>query len=603
MTARRPTAAVDSVDVPFAVHPIGVVRSPFRAHVGTPRQPGVAPIADGEIVLRAGLQNCLKDLKGFSHLWVLFWCNFSRGWNAQVVPPRDTVKRGLFATRSPHRPNPIGLSVVQLLDVRGTRLRVRGLDMLEGTPVLDLKPYVRYADLRPEATDGWLAQLPPEPLPDHRDWQASGAKAPRTRRRAPTLLLLGTLLAGATSQGCAPDPSARAPAGNAPAIVRGPEPGQATIAADATTIEGDGVLDAWIAPPNKGDEAGALPWFQQAVAQRGAFRSRSAVRAFEKALELDPAHLGALVEYGFLLLEPGAEQNYGLALLQFRRAQQVVDGQLHAIVGEGVARAALNDVARAEPLLRRALAELPENAVGRRAWAAIALGDVCANDGRQDEALALYAKASGDAIPQLQRGGALVRLADLQAQLDRPVDALATVRRALTVDPENVRAHYLLSQLLTRSGDAEGGAKEARIHEQLRALRDHLSTRYVNDAARRTALWRELAAAWPEHRRLLHSLVRDQLEGGDFAGAKVTAAEIEARDGASAEVHWLSARALAGSGDLDGAKKRADALQQLDPAVPPGVLRTVLDDWRRGNPETVDATAFDRALRAWLGGA
>lgn len=603
MTARRPTAAPDSADATFAVHPIGVVRSPFRVHVGTPRQPGVAPIADGEIVLRAGLQNCLKDLKGFSHLWVLFWCNFSRGWNAQVVPPRDTVKRGLFATRSPHRPNPIGLSVVQLLDVRGTRLRVRGLDMLEGTPVLDLKPYVRYADSRPDASDGWLAELPPEPLPDHRDWQATPSNAKRSRRALPALLLATTLLGSALLPGCAPDAPSKATESTTAPPLAGPAPGQATIAADATTIEGDGVLDAWIAPPSKGDEAGALPWFQQAIAQRGAFRSRSAVRAFEKALELDPAHLGALVEYGFLLLEPGAEQNFGLALLQFRRAQLVVEGQLHAMVGEGVARAALNDVARAESLLRHALEKLPESAIGRRAWAAIALGDVCANDGRQEEALALYRQASGDAIPALQRGVALVRLADLQAQLDRPTDALATVRRALAVDPENVRAHYLLAQLLTKSGDAEGGAKEARIHELLRSLRDHLSTRYVNDAARRTALWRELATAWPEHRRLLHSLVRDQLEGGDFVGAKGTAAEIEARDGASAEVHWLAARALAGCGDLDGAKQRADAMQQLDPGVPPGVLRTVLDDWRRGNPETVDATAFDRALRAWLGGA
>ncbi len=596
MTARHPEPA-DAME--YAVHPIGVVRSPFRVHVGTPRQPGVDPVADGEIVLRAGLQNCLKDLKGFSHLWVLFWCNFSRGWNAQVVPPRDTKKRGLFATRSPHRPNPIGLSVVQLLDVRGTRLRVRGLDMLDGTPVIDLKPYVRYADLRPDATDGWIAELPTVAGPDHRDWKAAPKvrAASKSGRGAKLAALFATLL---LLPHCGPEGATPRP--DASTLQPGPAPGQATIAADATAVEGDGVLDAWIATPQKGDEAGAALWFQQAIAQRGAFRSRSAVRAFERALELDPAHLGALVEYGFLLLEPGAEQNFGLALLQLRRAQLVVPGQLHAMVGEGVARAALQDTVRAEPLLRHALSELPDTAVGRRAWAASALGDLCANDGRTDEALRFYALASADSVPVLQRGGALVHLADLLAQLDRPAEAQSAVRRALQVDPENVRAHYLLSQLLSKAADVDGAAKEARIHELLRALRDHLSARYVNDAARRTALWRELATAWPEHKRLLHSLVRDQLEGGDFVGAKVTVAEIEARDGASAELHWLTARALAGNGEIDAARQRVQSMERLDPAVPRGVVRTVLEDWRRGQPQAVDSDLFERTLRAWTDG-
>ncbi|MBM4013976.1 MAG: tRNA (N6-threonylcarbamoyladenosine(37)-N6)-methyltransferase TrmO [Planctomycetes bacterium] len=165
----RPAAAA------ITLRPIGVVRSPFKVHLETPRQPGVAPVAEGTIELRRGLQNTLKDLAGFSHIWVLFWCNYSRGWNQQVVPPRDTRKRGLFATRSPHRPNPLGLSVVELLSVRGTRLTIRGLDMLDGTPVLDLKPYLRYTDAHPDASDGWLAELPPEPRPDHRDWRVLDA--------------------------------------------------------------------------------------------------------------------------------------------------------------------------------------------------------------------------------------------------------------------------------------------------------------------------------------------------------------------------------------------------------------------------------------------
>jgi tRNA-Thr(GGU) m(6)t(6)A37 methyltransferase TsaA len=152
----------------FEVRPIGVVRSPFRVHEGTPRQPGTGEVADGEIRLRPGLQNALKDLAGFSHVWVIFRFHLSRGWNSQVIPPRDVRKRGLFATRSPHRPNAIGLSVVRLLQVQGLTLRIRGLDMLDGTPVLDIKPYVPYADSIPTATPGWLATLGDGAGPDHR---------------------------------------------------------------------------------------------------------------------------------------------------------------------------------------------------------------------------------------------------------------------------------------------------------------------------------------------------------------------------------------------------------------------------------------------------
>jgi tRNA-Thr(GGU) m(6)t(6)A37 methyltransferase TsaA len=158
-------------DLALTLRPVGVVRSPYRVHVGTPRQPGTGEVRDGEIVLRPGWQNLLQDLDGFSHVWVLYWFDNSRGWNEQVAPPRDRKKRGLFATRSPHRPNPLGLSLVRLLSVRGTTLAIRGLDMLDGTPVLDLKPYVRDVECVPEATRGWLDELPPDPGPDHRDWR------------------------------------------------------------------------------------------------------------------------------------------------------------------------------------------------------------------------------------------------------------------------------------------------------------------------------------------------------------------------------------------------------------------------------------------------
>ncbi|MSR46508.1 MAG: tRNA (N6-threonylcarbamoyladenosine(37)-N6)-methyltransferase TrmO [Planctomycetes bacterium] len=561
------------------MRPIGVVRSPFRTHLEAPRQPRVAPIGEGVIELRRGLQNLLHDLKGFSHIWVLFWCNFSRGWNAQVVPPRDSKKRGVLATRSPHRPNPIGLSAVELLEVRGTRLRVRGLDMLDGTPVLDLKPYVRYADAIPDATDGWLAELPAESRPDHRDWRSIARVA---------LLASAIGLSGCDSE---------APSG-APESVGATEPDPS----------GSSVLDAPLLPPSKGDGAAALPWFQQAIAARGAWRSRDAFRAFERALEIDPAHPGALIEFGFLLLEPGGEQNYGRALLQFRRALLVEPDQLHAIVGEGVARAALNDAGRAEPLLRRAIAELPEAAVGRRAWSALALADLAVIAGRNDEALALYAQAADPKVAVLQRCGALVHSADLLLQLDRPMEAEPRLRQALAIDPENVRAHHFLAQLLARRDSSERpdataraeAQKEARIHELLRQLRDHLSAQYVQDRERRTTLWRELSTVWPEHRRLPYSLARDQLDCGDWNGAKSTTTELLARDGATAEASWLAARAEAGCGDIAAAKRHADAMSRADPNVPTAVLRTVLEEWRRGNPDTVDAATFDRTVREWL---
>ncbi len=162
-------------DMSMKLEPVGVMRSPYQVHLGTPRQPGTEAEADGqngEILLRQGLQNLLKDLSGFSHIWVLFWCHVSYGWNHMVVPPRDTVKRGLFATRAPHRPNPIGMSVLPLIRVEGLVLTVGSHDILNGSPILDIKPYLPYADAIPDAKAGWVDELGDKAGPDHRDWQA-----------------------------------------------------------------------------------------------------------------------------------------------------------------------------------------------------------------------------------------------------------------------------------------------------------------------------------------------------------------------------------------------------------------------------------------------
>lgn len=151
-----------SADDALVLHPIGVVRSPFGDRVSAPRQPYVAADAVGTIELHAGrdFEDALADIERWSHLWVLYWFHLNEGWRPKVLPPRSNEKRGVFATRSPHRPNPIGLSPMKLLRVEGRVLHVSGVDVVDGTPVLDLKPYVPFADIVPDASTGWIGNDP-----------------------------------------------------------------------------------------------------------------------------------------------------------------------------------------------------------------------------------------------------------------------------------------------------------------------------------------------------------------------------------------------------------------------------------------------------------
>ena len=146
----------------FTFRPIGVVRSPFVERVDAPRQPYAAAGTLGTIELLPGhdFEHALADLEEWDRLWVLFvfHLNEGKGWRPKVLPPRSTKRRGLFSTRAPHRPNPIGMSVVRLLGVDGLVLRISDLDILDGTPVLDIKPYVPWADAFPDAKEGWVDQ-------------------------------------------------------------------------------------------------------------------------------------------------------------------------------------------------------------------------------------------------------------------------------------------------------------------------------------------------------------------------------------------------------------------------------------------------------------
>jgi tRNA (adenine37-N6)-methyltransferase len=142
----------------YAMRPIGFVRSPYRDRSEIPKGPGAEHHAEGILEIRPDLEAGLQDIEGFSHLFVLWVFDRSEGAElVSAVPLDQEAPHGVFASRSPRRPNPIGLSVVELLGREGARLRVRGVDMLDGTPVLDIKPYL--SSVPPEKLRrGWVAE-------------------------------------------------------------------------------------------------------------------------------------------------------------------------------------------------------------------------------------------------------------------------------------------------------------------------------------------------------------------------------------------------------------------------------------------------------------
>jgi tRNA-Thr(GGU) m(6)t(6)A37 methyltransferase TsaA len=152
---------------PYVFQPIGIVRSAFTERVAAPRQPDRAHGVAGIIELFAGrgYEHALDGLWGWDRIWIVFVFHQNveqgRGWKPHVLPPRADRKQGVFATRSPHRPNPIGLSVVGLERIDGLNVHVTGIDILDATPVLDIKPYVPYADAHPDASSGWLERGDP----------------------------------------------------------------------------------------------------------------------------------------------------------------------------------------------------------------------------------------------------------------------------------------------------------------------------------------------------------------------------------------------------------------------------------------------------------
>ena len=183
--------AVNGAGSGITMRPIGYVESPFGSKFGIPRQSGLTPSLQATIQLDKPYQQegILRGLDGFTHLWLL-WC-FSEtpqdAWSPVVRPPRlgGNVRVGVFASRSPFRPNPIGLSCVRLESIDGFRITVSGADLMDGTPILDIKPYIPYADAVPDAAGGFTTTSP---------WKLLHVDMPESLRSiVPAALLPGLL--------------------------------------------------------------------------------------------------------------------------------------------------------------------------------------------------------------------------------------------------------------------------------------------------------------------------------------------------------------------------------------------------------------------------
>jgi len=158
----------------YPLTPIATIHSPFREKFATPRQPGLTPSVQAKISFQPGFATpeAVRGLEGFSHLWLifLFHQNWQKGWKPTVRPPRlgGNQRIGVYASRSPFRPNPLGLSTVKLLSINNNHgeisLQVQGADLIDGTPIFDIKPYIPYGDSIPEAIGGFAEETPKSTL-------------------------------------------------------------------------------------------------------------------------------------------------------------------------------------------------------------------------------------------------------------------------------------------------------------------------------------------------------------------------------------------------------------------------------------------------------
>lgn len=145
--------------------PIGYIRTGKTMKFDAPHQPDHSKTEESvvELIPGQGFEYALRDLESFSHIWLVWWFDRNSTWRPMVRPPRgNSRRRGVFSTRSPHRPNPIGMTAVRLLGISGLTLKIGSHDLVDGTPIFDIKPYLITADLFPEASLGWLAEIEAE---------------------------------------------------------------------------------------------------------------------------------------------------------------------------------------------------------------------------------------------------------------------------------------------------------------------------------------------------------------------------------------------------------------------------------------------------------
>ena len=140
----------------LCITPIGIIHTPFEDLEGMPIQPSGAAAVKGTIVMDKAYEQGLTDLEGFSHIILLYHFHQSNGYQLMVKPFLDDQKRGLFSTRAPRRPNPIGLSIVRLVRREGHIVHIEGIDVVNGTPLIDIKPYVPGFDAKKVTSIGWL---------------------------------------------------------------------------------------------------------------------------------------------------------------------------------------------------------------------------------------------------------------------------------------------------------------------------------------------------------------------------------------------------------------------------------------------------------------
>ncbi len=139
-------------------HPIGVIHTPFKDIVGMPIQPPGARGTAGRVIVEESYREGLKDLEGFSHIFLVYHLHLCQGYALRVQPFLDNAEHGIFACRSPGRPNPIGLSLVKLVRIEGDILHLEDVDMVDGTPLLDIKPYVPCFDAATDVKIGWFTK-------------------------------------------------------------------------------------------------------------------------------------------------------------------------------------------------------------------------------------------------------------------------------------------------------------------------------------------------------------------------------------------------------------------------------------------------------------